>query len=46
METFKSQRKLVCLNVRKNKKHVKNELKQGSKRKESVEMNTYWNRIF
>lgn len=23
METFKSQRKLVCLNVRKNKKHVK-----------------------
>lgn len=23
METFKSQRKLVCLNVRKNKKYVK-----------------------
>lgn len=36
METFKSQRKLVCLNVRKNKKHVKNELKKGFKRKESV----------
>lgn len=36
METLKSQRKLVCLNVRKNKKHVKNELKQGFKRKESV----------
>ena len=46
METFKSQRKLVCLNVRKNKKHVKNELKKGFKRKESVEMNTHWNRIF
>ena len=28
------------------KKHVKNELKQGIKRKESVEMNTQWNRNF
>ena len=46
METFKSQRKLVCFNLRKNKKHVKNELKKGFKRKESVETNTHWNRNF
>lgn len=48
METFKSQRKLVCLNVRKNKKHVSIDLKQGFKRKESVEKETniHWNRYF